>query len=742
MRALSILVSCGLPLLGCAVDDSADLGAVSSDVSGGSQTFPSPAIYSELVPTSSGLAIASGDTSITFEAPNGKTVTALVKAPVGITAATTYFVPAIGSNQTADAYFAGAIAAAVTAKKHRVVFPKGVYQFVGPTLAPLTECNISQAYACAPHWQIGSDARGVTDLEIDGSGSTLDFNAPTRGIEIDAATRLRLANFVIDYPNVPMATLGTIQATSAGNQLVLDASTPAMPVPDTTNGYPGIAAVDLWVGSDDHGTFERSAGNNVVSDEVYFTWQDAAHQPNVVAGPGSGHGLIYMCDHCARVASPYPSACDFTTSAANGGCANFDYFPVGARVVVRFFTMTEYGIYVSASDDVDLENITLNAAPGDGIVVRYGAGHRGFRVAGSHLVRKTDANGNPTRPLSVMDGGIDLDQLAGDVILDGNEIADNGDDAFNMYPDALTGNTVTAVSATQATVQLTGGCGVAPGDVLAMFAASQAFLGTATVAAATCTSNVETVTMRSCSAGCQATFGSGGLDAHSAITDLTEQAGARYVIQHDYHHGNRGHGLFLNTPYGVVQSNTFANNTLGSIALDGDITTGIAPANLTITGNTLMVSSTRPSIAGYAQTRIGNLVTTPVFEKLTIENNTMTVAGDTAITLFATSDAALASNTCNGSPLISGSTLDAEWDAATYVDGSTITPAVQPAGIFHANSSLYYSNGTRYCQYGPGAFATCGYGSADADAAPTLGNVPSGMAYDGYGGFCVCDSKG
>ena len=154
-----------------------------------------PAIYSEIIPTSSGLPYdAARDALETFVAPNGKTVSVLVKGPIG---SGTYS-RAIKPGETPDAYFPAALAEAVAAKAHHLVIPKGVYKFQGPELCTdpnsaacqlPSACNANTYYNCAPHWTIGQYPQGqvtepnsIVDLDIDFSGSELDFAAPVIGI--------------------------------------------------------------------------------------------------------------------------------------------------------------------------------------------------------------------------------------------------------------------------------------------------------------------------------------------------------------------------------------------------------------------------------------------------------------------------------------------------------------------------------------------------------------------------------
>src|SRR5579864_4107821 len=85
-----------------------------------------PFIYSEIIPTSSGLPYdPARDVRETFQAPNGKTVEVLVKGPIG----TGTYSRAIQPGETPDEYFPAVVTEAVNAGAHHLVIPKGVYQF-------------------------------------------------------------------------------------------------------------------------------------------------------------------------------------------------------------------------------------------------------------------------------------------------------------------------------------------------------------------------------------------------------------------------------------------------------------------------------------------------------------------------------------------------------------------------------------------------------------------------------------
>ena len=101
-----------------------------------------PPIYSEVIPTSSGLPYDPvTDIRASFEAPNGKKVEVLVKGSIG----TGTYTRAMRPEETPDEYFPAVVQEAVNAGAHHLVIPQGVYVFQGPQLCTdlsLPSCNL------------------------------------------------------------------------------------------------------------------------------------------------------------------------------------------------------------------------------------------------------------------------------------------------------------------------------------------------------------------------------------------------------------------------------------------------------------------------------------------------------------------------------------------------------------------------------------------------------------------------
>jgi len=68
---------------------------------------------------------------------------------------------------------APAISEAIAHGDHKLVIPPETYSFRGDTKCFSNPANVNQWSVCNPAWTIG-----VSDLDIDFSGSILKFNTP------------------------------------------------------------------------------------------------------------------------------------------------------------------------------------------------------------------------------------------------------------------------------------------------------------------------------------------------------------------------------------------------------------------------------------------------------------------------------------------------------------------------------------------------------------------------------------
>jgi len=580
------------------------------------QTINTP-IYAERIPTAADLPFdPATDTRESFVAPNGKTVRVLVKGPQG----TGTYSRLIQAGETADTYFPAIVAEAVAAHAHRVVIPKATYRFKGPKLCTdlasaacqlPTSCTALQPDNCAPHWTIGTYPSGevvrpnsVSDLDIDFSGSTLEFTAPVIGIWILEAERLRLRNVTIDWPDLPIASLGHIVAdpTNPGHKgLVID---PSYPIKDRfLGGAVQIAAVDPWSSStkDQPGHFASTADNE---HESYFIFHDPP-QPRYLGRTHAG-AHTFSCKPCHFENSPTDPSCSFFL-----GCANFDGFAEGERVLVRHYTYNGFAILVNWSNDIDFENVTIQTGPGMGFAVNYNGGYRGVRLHSSSVKR------GPGRLISTASDAVNI-ALQADLIIEDGEFADQGDDGININPQILP---VAGFGADWLSVA--GPCDPDPmdapirGDILALFDRNFRYLGSAratAVSGAPCATL--TVTLD---------HPISGLTRSSLIYDITQQPSARTIIRHNRYHDNRGHGVLVSTPYAEIADNVFDNNSMTAILGPSGYLAWPGATNLLISGNDISHSGAQSADLGavslIAETADNQIIPTPIFQKIQMVHN-------------------------------------------------------------------------------------------------------------------------
>ncbi len=676
-------------------------------------------VYSEIIPTSSGLSYdASTDTQQSFTAPNGRTVDVLVKGPQGISNATTWHAPIIGSPgvpNTPDNYFPWIVNYAVNKGYHRIAVPPGVYYFSGSAMSPTsTICSAANPSQCSADWAIGPQwwlnqswqgpqpcpnnemfcyplGYPLEDLEIDFDGSKLIFNGPTIGIAIGFVNRIRLKNFTVDYPWLQVAVLGTIipdpkapghQALAIDPQYPVTAMNADFLTASATGNYPQVQVVNTWVpgttGSPDLGHFAYAAGNNNAADEVYFVF--GANPPTYIGQQSvtstttdgvtttTSYPQVYSCfptaygkagaQNCGVVASTNSSDCSFYN-----GCANFDYFPLGAQVVVRYLTVISGAISIISSNDVDIENMTMLSSPGNGISISNNGGYRGFRLANSTITR----SGN--RPISVTGAALLFGQMQGDVIIENNEIAYQGDDAIDLHgtPQPFgSGPVVKNIDTANKEVtilippthcsDLNMGDQPLVGDKVAFFDQNTVYIDTAEVAAmnAPCqmsngSTSPWTITLENCTSGdCTKTVGK--LTSIDYYSDLTKEAAARYVIAGNKNYANRGHGLLISAPYGLVSNNTFIYNTLGNLAFD-DIGEGFGSSNLVIDYNNMQWSGLQNPAIQAIDNQSGTNIASAVFQKIMISHNTISNTYGSAIGIGSARDVFLENNEISNSNL-------------------------------------------------------------------------------------------
>ncbi len=496
-------------------------------------------LYSQYVSTTPGLPVDPGDCAVAFPAADGKRVQILVKGPASRNGAT-YYVPAYPTRdgQTVLAYLADAIAYASGANTSgktygSVVLPKATYE-----VEDFPGCDDARGSNGSQHWEIAD----VSDLVIDGQGSTLNFSGLCKGIEVSRAQRIVLRNFTLDWPRVQLASLGTVQSISSDTShptmnIIVD---PQFPVDSSTV----VDAITSW---------DRTHGYWSLDAPADDEGMDPAH-------------TAYLGNQTLQVGLFIPG------------------FRVGETVILRHFSGEAAALTINASQDVTVDNVTVLGATGNAF--QFGMG-RGFHLMNSRVER------SPGRLISVAGDGIHMAGNQGDILVEGNTIGYQGDDGLNLNASMWCNSMDSGSNAQPCNASLAGPSGGSatslavygwwvdvwhPGDVLGFFGPDLFFTGASAVEGVTSVANVSTTLQFRDPSPATARF----------LADLTFGS-ARYVIRNNAFLHNRARGALLQTAEGMVVGNTFDGQTMHSIYIVNSPFWGEGPGaqNVTIAGNSI-----------------------------------------------------------------------------------------------------------------------------------------------------------
>jgi hypothetical protein len=336
-------------------------------------------LYSRHIQTRPSLPIASGDRVVNFQAADGNEVQVVVKAPAP-KSNEVYHVPPypMTPKQRVLDYLSGAIAYATGSNPSGtvygvVVFPKAIYE-----VEDFRGCDSARGANGHNHWEIAN----IMDLLIDGQGSTLNFNGLCEGMEMDWVQRVVFKNFIIDWPKVELAGLGTVQnvdATAGTMELLIDSNY-------HVNKSTAIEAITSW-----------DTANN------YWSLASPAEDESIPVDKGY---TKYLGGRLFQV----PDWASFNN---------------GDRVIARFFAGEAPAVVINDSQDVSIENVNVYGATGSAFMFSLG---RGFRLANSQVTRLPGSN----RLISVAGDAIHMAGDQGDIIIEGNTIGYQGDDGLNL----------------------------------------------------------------------------------------------------------------------------------------------------------------------------------------------------------------------------------------------------------------------------------------------------------------------
>jgi len=488
-----------------------------------------PAYWQHESPTSPATYEAGhGDFLSEFTSPSGKQVRLVVKAPA---TTTEYDVPPIRNGQTAYDYLNEALydAAGNPRIATYIKFPKGIYNIEFPLNS---YCSLNYV-----HWQLPS---GTSDLIIDGQGSTVNFSDFCLGLNLPNVDRVMFRNFTFSWPNLQIATVGTIIAVGGNGNTgyTYDVHIAAA----HTARLPNIlAAINAW-------------------DSVHNHW-DTADTNNVSYGSGfpAGSGVALTCEET-------PAQQKISGCTARGITSYGVLFKVGQSVLLRHY---DYASAITASgNDITFDRISLQNLIGFGFGYSQG---RGFRVAHSVLARMA---GQP-----ISSGGnasIIVPGVSGDVVFEDDSFGYSGDDPFDMNSPLIRFTSIPVVNNTNTTnnvstpmntftfnasnppnqLQWPAAFGPQNGDTIALFDNAMGFEGVAkAVSVATpAKSNTSLLTL-------DHAVSPGLRKAGFIAADLTTSGGARFVIRDSTFLYTSARALLLQTPFGWVTNNHFAGQT-------------------------------------------------------------------------------------------------------------------------------------------------------------------------------------
>jgi hypothetical protein len=380
-----------------------------SGLTAASQFYVDRPYSDSIAPLSGGLPSARAWVE-SFTDTEGNLVTVTIQSPPLPAGPQEMYSRAVRPNESPDEYFPAVVAEARKAGAKKIVVPRGVYEF---------KPNVHGSSGPA-HWSMN----GLTDIEIDGSGSELHFTEPRSGIVLNSPKRVALKNFIIDWPTLRIASLGRIEVGADGKK-ILRLNEALLPGQITE-----LRAIS-----------EYDSRRDAWAIKPEYDWSV------------SSQSQLRLDE-------------DRWTYHAGG----FQGFRAGTPVIARH-VISGFAIGVGGGSDVSLENIKVYAGPGMGFFFTGGRG--GIRVANC-LIDRRDSSRFGKRVISTALDAVHISNITGDVLIENNRFAYQGDDGFNLHTNL---KQLVGLAANQITVPDTGTLTV--GDPLLFFNSGFGYLGTA-----------------------------------------------------------------------------------------------------------------------------------------------------------------------------------------------------------------------------------------------------------------------
>ena len=511
--------------------------------------------------------------------------------------------------------------------------------------------------------------RGVNNLEIDGTGTTLLMSSRQAILRLNECSGLTIRGLALDYNPLPF-TQGTV---TRADDLTIEF--------DVHDGYPDLTAE--YQGAPAH--FFSADGTRQPGSNDFNQFQLEVLSPR--------HG-------CAHLKSKLPA------SLKPGDLLALDLRKSGGSAVeIR-----------GCSGPVTFEDVLLQASPSLCFVGRYCEGLVTFRRV---TIRPGAAPAGATRPrlLSSNADGVNFVQCRRGPVLDHCDFSGMGDDSLNVHGFLFPIVRVLSPTRFLSVYKYGPGGFTAPmraGDTLRLYRPDDfALAGKATFAAITPLASPGDITP----AAVRALFPTYHSDVYTVYqVDLASPAEVKpgqwfdlpavncpgFVIRDSYFHDHRGRGLRIMANDGLVENNRFARITKSAISIGPELGYWREAGwveNVRITGNTLKAIGVDHSLSAdgsYVPGAIGIFVRTenakPPYpadnRSILIENNRIencSVAGihgyavrDITVrdnTLINTNTARPAGYTDPDTGLATTGAISLEGVTGAAVDGNRIVPS-------------------------------------------------------------------
>lgn len=507
--------------------------------------------------------------------------------------------------------------------------PTGTYTFDDPNIL---------TYNDGGHIQLSD----LTDLTINGNGSTFIFHYVRNGFDFYNCQRVLLKNLTVEW-DFDIAAPGTVKSQNGGNVIVVD---PAYPITASTP----VEAVTEY-------------------DTVNMKWQMSAQE-------------VYYPTSVALVAPQTLSSPDFSM------------FPVGDKVAVRTYVYAARGFEFSFNNNADLtfDHITVENCPGMAFV-GYGA-DRGFKFDSCVIQRR-----NTTHDLvSAGADGIHIGMSHGDTIIQNCEFSCLGDDAVNVHSIWMT--VVSRVNNTQAKLAtiVYDPTYVQVGDTFQFLSkANLTPLGQAHVTAVGYNASKQQYTLSF------AETLPASLPAGSFVANLARSSN-RAAITNNYFHDHRARGIMVQAQEISITNNHVQNVMGGAIQLTTDIADwneGYGCNDVVVTGNLCegcnygywggfdnLPGVCMGVINLFAQTPQG-LNPTYVHQNITISNNTINNTPNLSFFIGSAKSVSLTNNTIQNCPASATQGIYVSRATQVTITGNkAINCSLTPAhGIYVQNST-------------------------------------------------------